>query len=187
MRSSLKITVDRRLLTPRRTAKMPSSECVCYATARLRRDVGDLSTLCEFACGLAAFRWRFTRNKVAFFCMLTSFWNNGHDARSKTVLAPFSRHGGRSAISAPTLRQGSSALDAGVLIRSAHPRSSVASGSKESEERVFGPVLELASWSDDLVRGAPCPGKGLLLRMSELLRATLFGERCPQLCGKRVK
>ena len=127
MRSRREITADRRLLTARSTAKPAGWKCVFCATLRLQKDVVDLSTAREFACAPAAFRWRCTRNKREGLSTVATFCNNGHDERSQTVLAP----------SFPSRREvGDQCSDPAAWCfgsgrrcpRSAHPRSSVASG-----------------------------------------------------------
>jgi hypothetical protein len=64
-------------------------ECVLGATVRLRKGDANLSTGREFADARSSIRWRSTSKKTPACSELTSFRHNGHDERSRRVLAPF--------------------------------------------------------------------------------------------------
>jgi hypothetical protein len=81
-------TADRRLLTWKRRQNRRGQDDGPRATLRLRKDDEDLSTSAEIACGAPLSCRRFTRNKGASFWLVAPFQNNGHDDRSRTVLAP---------------------------------------------------------------------------------------------------
>ena len=110
----------------------------------------DLPVTCEAACAQHVIHRRFTRNKAEAWRPLTHKRNNGHDGAKKRVLVTSSRHDGRSAISASTLRK-----PAGWW--SAHRRSSVDVGVNETasgHEWVVGgsrPSLNASK------RGIVCP------------------------------
>lgn len=186
MRSSLEITADRRLLTPRSTAKAAAVKCVFRATLRLRRDVMDLSATREFACAPAAFRWRSTRNKAAPFQPLASFRNNGHDERSQTVLAPSfpSRREVGDQCSDPAARCFGARTQVlnGVLIldRPLASGSSLKIGCRPSRS----PLLFEAS---PRRAGGPLSEKRAFIEMSDLSRASVsLRSKFPQLCGELV-